>query len=83
LDATRQRWVAKLADFTFKIHYKPGKQNSDADTLFRLPLEIQDLSDEFKEIDGSVELTAVVQALGADHSILNCVVYCSPTIAEE
>jgi hypothetical protein len=24
LDAARQRWVAELADYNFKIHYKPG-----------------------------------------------------------
>jgi hypothetical protein len=42
LDATRQRWVAELADFNLKLHYKPGKQNSDADALSRLPLDVED-----------------------------------------
>ena len=37
LDATRQRWVAELAEFSFKIHCKSGKSNSDADTLSRMP----------------------------------------------
>jgi hypothetical protein len=77
LDSTRQRRVAELADFTFKIHYKSSKQDSNTDTLSRLSLEIQDVSDEFKEIDGSVELTAVVHAMGDDYSMPNCVVsYC-------
>lgn len=31
LDATRLRWVSLLADFNFKVHYKPGRHNSDAD----------------------------------------------------
>lgn len=41
LDATRLRWVSLLADFNFKVHYKPGCQNSDADGLSRMPLEIE------------------------------------------
>jgi hypothetical protein len=31
LNATGQRWVAELADFNFKIKYRPGKANADAD----------------------------------------------------
>ena len=33
LDATMQRWVASLAEYTFKIFYQSGKQNIEADTL--------------------------------------------------
>ena len=40
LDATRLRWVSSLADFKFKVHYKPGRQNQDADGLSRMPLDI-------------------------------------------
>jgi transposase InsO family protein len=40
LDATRHRWVAELADFNFKIFYKPGSSNNDADGLSRMPLDI-------------------------------------------
>ena len=36
LDATGQRWVAELADYTFDIKYKPGKTNIEADALSRL-----------------------------------------------
>ena len=37
LDATGQRWVAALASFDFNILYRPGRNNSDADGLSRLP----------------------------------------------
>ena len=37
LDATGQRWVARLADYNFNLHYKSGKSNIDADALSRIP----------------------------------------------
>lgn len=40
LDVAGHRWVGELADFRFSIKYRPGKVNMDADTLFRLPLDI-------------------------------------------
>ena len=36
LDATRQRWVASLANYDFTIHYRSGKQNAEADALSRI-----------------------------------------------
>ena len=41
LNATGHRWVSELADFNFKIHYRPGKENGDADYLSRLPLDFE------------------------------------------
>ena len=35
LDATGQRWVASLANYDFTIHYRSGKQNTEADALSR------------------------------------------------
>ena len=35
LDATGQRWVANLANYTFSIKYKSGSSNVDADALSR------------------------------------------------
>ena len=36
-NASVLRWISELADFNFKIKYRPGKINLDADTLSRLP----------------------------------------------
>ena len=43
LNATGHRWIAELADFNFKIRYRPGTSNGDADALSRLPLHYQEL----------------------------------------
>ena len=37
LDATGQRWVARLVDYNFNLHYKSGKNNMDDDALSRIP----------------------------------------------
>ena len=39
LDVTGQRWVASLANYNFKIFYKSGKLNVDANGLSQIPLE--------------------------------------------
>ncbi len=41
LNAVGHRWVGELSDFQFDIKYRPGKVNIDADTLSRLPLDIE------------------------------------------
>ncbi|RXN02811.1 Retrovirus-related Pol polyprotein from transposon 412 [Labeo rohita] len=37
LDATSYRWLAALSTFSFKLLYRPGRQNGDADGLSRRP----------------------------------------------
>ena len=37
LNSTGLRWVGELSDFNFNIKYRPGKSNTDADSLSRLP----------------------------------------------
>lgn len=37
LDATSYRWLAALSTFSFKLQYRAGKQNGDADGLSRRP----------------------------------------------
>ena len=39
LDVTGQRWVASLANYNFKIFYRSGKLNVEADALSRIPWE--------------------------------------------
>ena len=39
LDATGQRWVASLANYSFKIFYRSGKLNVEADALSQIPWE--------------------------------------------
>ena len=39
LDATGQRWVASLANYNFKIFYRSGRLNVEADALSRVPWE--------------------------------------------
>lgn len=41
LNAVGHRWVGELSDFWFDVKYRPGKGNIDADTLSRLPLDIE------------------------------------------
>ena len=36
LDAMGHRWVASLGPYNFKLNYKPGKLNTDADSLSRI-----------------------------------------------
>ena len=41
LNASGLRWVARLADFNFSIHYRAGKKHIDADYLSRHPCNIE------------------------------------------
>ena len=45
LDATGQRWVASLANYDFRIFYKSGKTNIEADALSRIPRDGHSLID--------------------------------------
>ena len=45
LDATGQCWIASLANYDFKIYYRSGKLNVDADSLSRIPWEMETVWD--------------------------------------
>ena len=40
LDATGQHWIANLANYNFKIYYRCGKSNVDANALSHIPWEV-------------------------------------------
>lgn len=64
MDATQLRLVSLLADFNFKIHYKPGGQNSDADGLSRMPFEIEPYTQQCTE-ESSQDKCMIESALAA------------------
>ena len=45
LDATGQRWVAALAMYNFKIYYRSGKLNANADALSQVPWKTSEIID--------------------------------------
>ena len=45
LSAVEQRWASQLALFNFKITYKPGKNNQNADALSRMPSKPQTVTE--------------------------------------
>ena len=49
LNATGLRWVGELADFNFEIRYRPGKWNTDADSLSRIPADFKNYMDSCTE----------------------------------
>lgn len=61
LDATSYRWLAVLSTFSFKLLYRPGKQNGDADGLSRRPHGM--LADDLK----SQKETERIQQFTQDH----------------
>ncbi|KAI4875326.1 hypothetical protein NFI96_030093, partial [Prochilodus magdalenae] len=61
LNAVGHRWVGELADFHFTIKYRPGKTNTDADTLSRYPLKLKDHLKEYTEIMPPEVVSAVWQ----------------------
>ncbi|RXN11584.1 Transposon Ty3-I Gag-Pol poly [Labeo rohita] len=55
LGAVEQRWVAQLAELNFEVLYKPGRLNTNADALSRLPSrehpEQEDTEKDFIRLD--------------------------------
>ncbi len=57
--------MAELADFHFTIKYRPGKDNIDADSLSRMPLDIETMMEQCTEELTSDCVEATVQAIEA------------------
>ena len=69
LDATGHRWLAALSNYNFSIHYRPGKNNQDADALSRLPVaddqgnQEEITRDTIAAICGKVQVCNLVESL--------------------
>ena len=68
LNATGLRWVAELANFKFRIHYRSGAKNKDADYLSRhLIAEIEQLESENHSIIDSDNIRLVSSSINTTH----------------
>ena len=63
------------------VHYKPGKSNSDADTLSKMSLDLEDLGESYREVESSIELTAFAYANMLMENQGDFTVYCDPVFA--
>lgn len=68
LNATGCRWVAELADFHFTIRYRPGRENGDADSLSRMPVDIETMMRHCTEELSSDCVAATTQAVETQDS---------------
>lgn len=86
LNATGCRWVAELADFHFSIKYRPGRENADADSLSRLPLDIEGMIEQCTEELSSDCIAATAQAVEVQEDTSPWVVSdsspCSPDMGD-
>ncbi|KAL5011209.1 hypothetical protein ScPMuIL_011709, partial [Solemya velum] len=58
LDATSHRWLASLSNYNFKLIYRSGRCNQDADGLSRRPQQMQEM---FPEVVKALSHAALVQ----------------------
>lgn len=82
LDANGHRWVADLSAYDLEIRYKPGRLNTDADALSRLPYPIEERNlctkviskDVFKQLCDIVasdrDYTGVAESLGLSPTVV-------------
>ena len=63
LNKTGHRWVASLADFHFKIKYRPGLVQKDADFLSRMRTDILQIMEECTEETSQAEIETTLHAM--------------------
>lgn len=69
LGAVEQRWVAQLANYNYQLRYRPGRENTNADALSRLP-EAQgprDPPEPTPDPEGEEYMVGIVEAPGTQH----------------
>lgn len=68
LNATGLRWVNELADFHFDVRYRPGKANTDADTLSLMPISFEEYMSGCSEMVSQDVLNAVTSSINKSNS---------------
>ena len=63
LNATGIRWVSELADFNFKIRYRPSRVHRDADGLSRMPVNFEKCMDLCTEETSQEFIEATINAV--------------------
>ena len=77
LKAVEQRWAAELASFNFKIEYRAGKHNTNADALSRIRWQkTLEYSTEEKE-DARMDVTANTTLTAEMLAIVRVIIMCS------
>ena len=71
LDATGHRWLAELSTYNFKISYRSGKQNADADGLSRIPSDL--LPEHYESVEDNVVSAICNLVSGADSSYVELI----------
>ena len=65
LNATGHRWLAELADFNFTIKYHPGRSNQVADTLSRMPVNVEEYLSQCTAETNQETIEAIIQGVEA------------------
>ena len=65
LDAMGHRWVASLGPYNFKLNYKPGKLNTDADSLSRINWQTVDPT----QVRATMDLAQVDRTIVLDQEV--------------
>ena len=74
LNSTGIRWVSELADFNFKIRYRPSRVHRDADGLSRMPMDFEKCMDLCTEETFQEFIKTIINAVQLqDNNFNNCV----------
>ena len=66
LVATGQRWVARLTNYNFRLHYRSGKLNVEVNVLSRIPWDWEEAS---HTLDAVVVKATISRGYNGDSSI--------------